>query len=179
MAILRKEKESIKSGSGRGRGSLLWILWVVLGVLVISVIGFLVWRAGNQYAFVLQQGQKDLLVLIREDGQGDYRVKFEGPESVHMKSLHVMLAGQILHVDVKQVTLVFGDQEIVLEPNGSLPAGTDLNLKPGDTFTVHVTFLGQSLGGNYVYGFRIVYETNNNEQTYDLVMNYDYSVVVR
>ncbi len=179
MGYQSKERKSLKSGSRTGERRMLWILWVVLGVLIISVVAFFVWRSQNQHAFILEQGQKDLLVLIREDAQSDYQVKYEGTEPVDLKSLHVMLAGQILHVDVKQVMLVFGDQEIVLEPNGSMPAGTNFNLKPGDIFNVRVIFLGQSLGGNYLYGFRIVYDTGGNEQTYELVMNFDYSVVVR
>lgn len=179
MSNKTKGKESSKSGSRKGESAYQWIVWIFLGVLAIGVIFLILRNSGDQNTFILEQGKKDLLVLIREDAQGDYRVKYEGTKPADLKSLHVMLEGQILHVDVKQVMLTFGEQDIVLEPDGSLPIGTKLTMQPGDSFNVNVTFLGQSLGGNYMYGFQIVYSVDGNEQTYKLVVNEDYSVVVK
>jgi hypothetical protein len=88
-----------------------------------------------------------------------------------------MLAGQILHVDVKQVTLVHAGQEVVLEPDGSLPTGMEIMLAPGDTFDVRVTMIGQTTGGNYLYGFRISYE-GDRVRTTELVLEYEYKIFV-
>jgi hypothetical protein len=90
----------------------------------------------------------------------------------------VMLAGQVLRVDVRQVAVVHGDQEYVLGGDGRLPEGSELVLEPGEVFDVRVTFRGQSLGGNYLYGFEIGYLDGERERTVQLVLDYDYAIVV-
>jgi hypothetical protein len=89
-----------------------------------------------------------------------------------------MLAGQVLHVDVRQVVLKYGDQELTLGGDGRLPEGSEVVVQPGDAFDVQVTFRGQTLGGNYLYGFEIGYLTGERDRTVQLVLNYDYAIVV-
>ena len=173
-----KEKKSTYRRSRAGIAKIAWGWWVASGALIVVAAGLYFWLSQNRYAFSLQEGPKQVLILIRQDVQATYRVKFEGSRPVDLQSLHVMLAGQILHVDVKQVALVFGGEQIVLEPDGSLPPGRLLNLEPGEIFDVRVTFLGQSLGGNYLYGFKIDYGNEGRQGSYELVLDFDYSIIV-
>lgn len=174
------ERERNSSGMKKRGGitNIAWGWWVASGALLVVAVGLYFWISLNRYAFSLDEGPKQVLILIRQDVQTTYRVKFEGSRPVDLRSLHVMLAGQILHVDVKQVTLVSGDEEIVLLPDGSLPSGSRLNLDPGEVFDVRITFLGQSLGGNYLYGFKIDYGNEGRQGSYELVLDFDYSIIV-
>lgn len=156
-----------------------WI-WVALGVIVLLAAGTFIWLAQAKPAFQLIQGDRDLLILIRNDREGFYRVQYEGRRPVDLRSLKVMLAADpILHMDVQQVALQYGEQEIILERDGSLPPGEQIFLEPGETFDVLVTFHGQSIGSNYLYGFRIVYSIDDREEMYEVEMNFDYALIVR
>lgn len=148
-----------------------------IGLLVVA---FFAWNAVTAPRFVLKEGKKDLLVLIRDEEEGIYRLKYDGRKPVQLQSLQVMLAGQVLHVDLKQVVLRRAEQMVILEqPKGTLPAGTNFTLNPGDEFEVQILFHGQSIGGNYLYGFRIDYTQGNRDDTYDLILEYEYSIVVK
>ena len=128
--------------------------------------------------FVMIGGDEQLLVLLRNEKDGHYQVQYEGRSPAELNSLHVMLGGQILHVDIKEVTVIHDGQEITLEGNGRLPEGTQLILDPGDEFQVRVTYLGQTLGGNYMYGFRIGIGDDPQAEPWDLIAEYDFTVIV-
>lgn len=168
-------KRSSRS-AGSDKGIYLWILVPII-LIILGVSGYFYFTRSS-VRFAMVSGEKSLVVLIRNDEQGVYRVRYEGRQPIDLRSLHVMLAGQILHVDVKQVVISYQGQEITLEPNGKLPAGAMLELAPGAEFDVRVTFLGQSLGGNYMYGFRIGYNRGDREAQYELKAGYDYAIVV-
>jgi hypothetical protein len=128
--------------------------------------------------FVMVGGDEQLVVLIRNEKEGSYQVRYEGRNPAELQSLQVMLGGQILHVDVAQVVIVQEGNEVILEGDGTLPEGSQVMLTPGEEFIVRVTFLGQSLGGNYMYGFRIVYGDDPGAEPVDLIAEYDYAVIV-
>lgn len=132
----------------------------------------------NPTPFVHLGGDEQLLVLLRNEKDGNYQVRYEGREPVELQSLHAMLGGQILHVDVKQVAITHNVQEVILEGDGSLPEGSQIILAPNDEFNVRVTYLGQTLGGNYMYGFRIVYGDDPNADPFDLIAEFEYAIVV-
>lgn len=165
-----------RTATNTGRNVNLWMIVPILLILLGAGGYFLLAR--NSVRFSMISGEKSLIVLLRNDKQGIYRARYEGRQPIDLRSLHVMLAGQILHVDVKQVILSYQGEEIVLEPDGKLPPGTSLQLPPGAEFEVKVTFLGQSLGGNYMYGFRIGYGRGDQESLYELKAGYDYAIVV-
>jgi hypothetical protein len=123
-------------------------------------------------------GDEQLLVLLRNNKDGNYRVRYEGRDPTELRSLHVMLGGQILHVDVQQVVIVHNDQEIVLEPDGALPTGSQVTLDSGDEFDVIVTYIGRTLGGNYMYGFRMGYGDDPQGEPFDLIAEFDYAIIV-
>jgi hypothetical protein len=145
---------------------------LILGVVLSSC------SAVNPIPFVAMGGDEQLLVLLRNDKDGNYQVRYEGREPAELHSLKVMLGGQILHVDVKQVAVVHNDQEVILEGNGSLPEGSQIILAPDDEFDVRVTYLGQTLGGNYMYGFRIGYGDDPEAEPFDLIAEFDYAIIV-
>ncbi|UCF26598.1 MAG: hypothetical protein JSW42_07980 [Chloroflexota bacterium] len=132
----------------------------------------------NPDPFIMIGGDEQLVVLLRNEKDGHYQVKYDGLNPAELNSLHVMLGGQILHVDVKQVTMIHNGHEIALEGNGTLPEGTQLVLNPGDEFEVRVTYLGQTLGGNYMYGFRIAYGDDHQAEPWDLIAEFDFAVIV-
>ncbi|UCE00151.1 MAG: hypothetical protein JSV42_05375 [Chloroflexota bacterium] len=132
----------------------------------------------NPTPFAMLGGDQELVVLLRNEKDGNYQVRYEGRSATELQSLHVMLGGQILHVDVKQVTIIHGDQEVTLEGNGALPAGTQVILDPQDEINVRVTYLGQTLGGNYMYGFRIVHGDDPDGEPFDLTSEFEYAVIV-
>jgi hypothetical protein len=172
-----KSKKSQKSLSrSKARGSL-W-MWIIIGVVIISAAVGLFWWSQNQKPFSLVEGNPQLVVLIRSDRESVYQLRYDGRQPVNLQTLKVMLAGQVLHVDVRQVTMVHDDQEYVLAGDGSLPAGSELILEPGEEFDVHVNFRGQTLGGNYLYGFEIGYLAGERERTVRLVLDYDYAIIV-
>jgi hypothetical protein len=132
----------------------------------------------NPKPFIMMGGDEQLLVLLRNEKEGHYQVQYDGRNPAELNSLHVMLGGQILHVDIQQVALIHNGQEVILAGNGTLPEGSQLILNPGDEFEVRVTYLGQTLGGNYMYGFRIGYGDDPQAEPWDLVAEYDFAVIV-
>jgi hypothetical protein len=132
----------------------------------------------NPDPFIMMGGDEQLLVLLRSEKDGQYQVQYDGRNPTELNSLHVMLGGQILHVDIKQVVILHNGQEVILEGNGTLPQGSQLILTPGDEFEVRVTYLGQTLGGNYMYGFRIGYGDDPQAEPWDLIAEFDFAVIV-
>jgi hypothetical protein len=173
--------DNVKNAKRQSRGSatsMTWV-WLIMGVLVVIGVVFVALRTRTGQSFVLQQGDKQVLVLLRNDAEGNYRIQYQGRGPVELRSVQPMLAGQILHVDVKQMAVSKGGQEVVLEPDGKLPEGTAITLQPGDEFDIKVTLLGQSIGGNYMYGFRIGYESGSSEQTFEVNMDFNYEIAVK
>lgn len=153
-------------------------VWFSFSAVLILIIALTSCSIVNPTPFVILGGDEQLLVLLRSEKDGNYQVRYEGRQPVELQSLHVMLGGQILHVDVKQVVILHNDQEVILEGNGSLPEGSQIILAPGDEFNVQVTYLGQTLGGNYMYGFRIVYGEDPAADPFDLIAEFDYAINV-
>jgi hypothetical protein len=153
-------------------------VWITLTAVLILGVVLSSCSIVNPTPFVILGGDEQLLVLLRNDKDGNYQVQYEGREPAELHSLHVMLGGQILHVDVKQVAVVHNGQEVILEGNGSLPEGSQIILAPDDEFDVRVTYLGQTLGGNYMYGFRIGFGDDPDAEPFDLTAEFDYAIIV-
>jgi hypothetical protein len=163
------------SRSKMGRN--LWV-WVLIGAVIILAAGAFLWWSQSQEPFSLVEGNQQLVVLIRSDRESVYRLRYDGNVPASLQSIKVMLAGQVLHVDVTKVVINLGNQDFTLAGDGSLPAGSELILQPEDEFDVRVTFRGQTLGGNYLYGFEIGYLAGERDRTVQLVLDYDYAIVV-
>ena len=175
---MQSQKKSSTSHPSQQKRSSRW-LWAGLLLIAVLAIAGLVYfsRQGDRFSIV--SGEKQVLVLLRDEKTSDYRLRYTGRNPVDLTAAQVMLAGQVLHVDVKPVILVKDSQELQVQPDGSLPAGTSFHLEPNDEFDVRVTYLGQTLGGNYLYGFKLGYSQDGRERTEDLVMQYDYEVIVQ
>jgi len=151
--------------------------------LVISIVllfGILVSSCSlvNPDPFAMVGGDEQLVVLLRNEKDGFYQVRYEGNEPSVLQSLVVMLGGQILHVDIAKVAIIQGENEVILQGDGRLPEGSQVRLNPDEEFEVRVTYHGQTLGGNYMYGFRIVSGDDPGAEPFDLIAEYDYAVIV-
>jgi hypothetical protein len=172
-------KKASRSGS---RGSSKTTTWVLLAfsAIILVAIAFFIWqRFSNNVEFVLATGDEDILVLLRDEEQGEYTVQYNGSKPIELENLLVMLAPETLHVSVTEVVLVKGDEEVVLEKSNKVPDGTQFTLQPGDIFDVRVTFLGRTIGGNWLYGFRMIYDDGGGSETTELVLGFEYAIVVR
>jgi len=172
MVLITFLRKHIIGNSPRGT------VWLVISAVVLVGIVVASCSVVNPDPFVMVGGDEQLLVLMRNDKDGYYQVRYEGRQPGELQSLHVMLGGQILHVDVVEVTIIQGENEVVLQGDGRLPEGSQVILEPGEEFEVRVTFHGQTLGGNYMYGFRIVHGDDPQAEPIDLVAEYDFSVIV-
>jgi len=177
------DKPQSKKSSGTGsRGSSSSAIWIVLAfsAVILVAIAFFIWqRNSNKVEFVLVKAEESLLVLLRDEERGMYTLQYNGSKPIELENLLVMLAPETLHVSVTEVALVRGDEEVVLEKTNIVPEGTQFTLQPGDIFDVRVTFLGRTIGGNWLYGFRINYDEGGGLETTELVMGFEYAIVVR
>lgn len=176
MSLAQREKKTPRSpGQKNGRT---WI-WIIVVLAVVIGLAVIYWWSQNQHSFVLEAGEQEVVILLRNEEEAIYTIRHDANQNVDLRSVKVMLAGQILHVDVKQVAVLYADQEIVLESNGVLPPGTAITLAPGETFDVKITFVGQTVGGNYLYGFQIGHASGNRDQIYELELGYEYTIIVQ
>ena len=158
------------------------LIWIVLAfsAIILLAIALLIWQSNiNNVEFVLVKGDESLLVLLRDEEQGLYTLQYNGSKPIELENLLVMLAPETLHVSVTEVALVRGDEEVVLEKTNIVPDGMQFTLQPGDIFDVRVTFLGRTIGGNWLYGFRINYNDGGGLETTEMVMGFEYAIVVR
>lgn len=171
MTLIGSEMWGSKGGSRTS--AVLWVVVILIAAIMLSACSVL-----NPDKFVMVSGDEQLVVLLRNEKDGHYQVRFEGRGDTELHSLQVMLGGQILHVDVAQVAIVQAGQEVILNGDGTLPEGSQVVFAPDEEFEVRVTFHGQTLGGNYMYGFRMVSGDDLQAEPVDLIAEYDYAVIV-
>lgn len=142
--------------------SIPWWAWLI--VLLLAAAALFIWLQPGG-TFNLIGGDKTLIILLREQGEAVYQLRYEGSQPARITNLVVMLAGTIIHVDVDEVTLQLDDQSITLQDGAVNP---QLNVQPGQTVRVKVRYAARSIGYNYLYGFRITFEQNGSTQTVDI-----------
>lgn len=167
-----KSKSTVQGTSSRN-------LWVGILILVVVVVAaYLIWQSQTRNQFQFQSGEQSLVVLLRSDKDGTYVLKYTGSQLAQIEGMQVMMAGEILHVDIEQVSLSLQGQQVVLE-NNRIPEGQQFSLAPQQTFDVTITFSGQTLGYNYVYGFQIDYRQDGRADTASVVdEDFNYAVIV-
>lgn len=138
--------------------------------------------SSNRIPFEFSGGDEQVVVLVRNDEIAEYQVTNTGRNSVEITSILVKFAGEILHVTVDQTELRLNDQNIILEKN-NVPEGQVFVVQPGETFNIFTTIKGESIGFNYLSGFRITYQVDGNINTVDvndpdIPENYNYLVIV-
>ncbi len=142
--------------------------WITIGILLVAALAaWLVHKNQQAHLFTLKSGDDAVVILLRDIEDGVYTVQYNGRQPIEITGLHVMLAGEILHMDVESVALKNGAQEVRIEQN-RVPEGETFRVEPGDSFRVRITFSGQTLGYNYMYGFRIAYTAGEREAVFDL-----------
>jgi hypothetical protein len=138
-------------------------------LFIVAVLGMLLTGcSSNQVQFDFFAGDEALIVLLREDETGSYQVRYTGNQPAQIRNIQTMIAGEILHVDVEQVRLINQNSEVLLVDN-NVPEGQVFELQPQEEFNIQVTFSGQSIGYNYLHGFRINFDVDNNNTTEDIV----------
>lgn len=170
----QKQDRKTRRSTGRIKST----TWIIIGALVVLGLAAVYWWSLSRHSFVLQAGEQEVVILLRNEEEAIYTIRHDARQETDLRSVKVMLAGQILHVDVKQVAVLHAGQEIVLESDGSLPSGTAVPLAPGETFDVKITFVGQTTGGNYLYGFQIGHASGSREAIYELNLDYEYEIIV-
>ena len=138
-------------------------LWIGIGIAAVAfiAIAIIVWR-NTSFPFEFVGGEEAALVILRNPKDAEYQIKFTGNSPADLQRVLIQLESpdRVLHVDVQQVVVVTGDQEVVLDTSGKPPEGTKLTLQPGEVFTIRVTYYGDTIGAHYVYGFRLGYDAN-------------------
>lgn len=143
--------------------------WLAFGVFIVA-IALAVWVYQNRAAqrFTLESGDQAVVALLRDTQSGVYHLRYQGKKPVEITGVQVMLAGEILHVDVDAVMLVNGDQQAVVVKN-KVTGEAPFRVNPGDTFLMRVDFIGQTLGYNYMYGVVLNYTEGGQERTFQVI----------
>lgn len=142
-----------------------------IGLLILTLVLFGLLVAGcstdqNQFEFIA--GEEAVIVLLRGEETASYRVRYTGNQPAEIQNVQTMIAGEILHVDVEQVRMINQDTDVVLVDN-NVPEGQVFQVQPQDEIEFQVTFSGQSIGYNYLHGFRINFNIENTNLTFDVV----------
>ncbi len=157
------------------------LLWYGAGAAVILfvVIAFFVARA-NRMPFELTGGQNNPMVLLRNEATVNYEFTYIGrsPAALERVVPRIQLySDQVLVADVQRVYIMVDGQQVELE-EGYFPPDVSLLLQPGDTFAIDVVYLGQELGWNRIYGFRIQYSVDGRTVDGELTLRDDYYIFV-
>jgi len=92
-----------KSSNTSSRGSSSTAIWIVLAfsAIILVATGCSIWqRSSNTVEFVLVKGDESVLVLLRNEEKGMYRLQYNGSKPIELENLLVMLAPETLHVSV-------------------------------------------------------------------------------
>jgi len=153
------------------------LLFLGLGLLAVIAV-FVFVQMQNTTPFVFVAGEEGLVVLLRNQGEGVYTLRYTGQQPAELVNMQVMMAGEILHLDVEQVRLVSNDHDVILEQN-RIPEGQVFTLQPNTTLDVRITFSGQTLGFNYLYGFRIGLQEGERQRTVEIIdPDFRYALIV-
>lgn len=176
MAKPRFQSTKRKTNDSQSR-----LLWYGAGaaLVVFVVVAFLVARA-SAIPFELTGGETNPLILLRNEETVSYEFTYTGrsPGALERLIPRIQLyRDQVIVADVQRVYIEV-DGELVQLEEGYFPEGVTLVLQPDQTFHVEVVFLGQELGWNRIYGFRLQYTIDGRTFDEDLTLRDDYYVFV-
>lgn len=138
-----------------------YYFWVGGGIalLIFIVVGVIIWRQ-TAFPFSFVGGEQHAVVLKDNRYDAEYQIEYTGDQPASLERVIVQLESPqpVLHVDIRDVTIILDGVETTLEGSGHVPEGVQLTLQPGEVFTIRVTYLGQTIGAHYVYGFKIGYQ---------------------
>ena len=174
----KKPSVTRKTAPAQSQSRLLW-LGVGLALVLFVVVAFFVSR-NNTIPFELTSGEVDPLVLLRNEETVMYEFTYSGNKPAELERLipRIQLySDQVLVADVQDVFVVAGGQRVDLE-DGYFPEGKQVLLQPGDVFELGVVYLGQELGWNRIYGFRLQYSVEGQSVDGELELSDDYYIFV-
>jgi hypothetical protein len=155
-----------------------FLLLGVGAVAVLSIIVAIVIWQRTAIPIEFLGGDEAPIVLLGNPYETRYEFRNTSDKPLSVDRFVPMLKGQFIYVDVEEVRLQVGDQEAVMEVGGRIPAGESFVVAPGGAFEVFVTYMGQELGGNQVFGFRIAYTVDGSTVESDLQIEEGYGVYV-
>lgn len=174
-------KPTFRNSSKPGNRSQSRLLWYGAGaaLLLFIVIAVLVSQASS-LPFKLTGGETNPLVLLRNEATVSYEFTYEGASPAVLERLIPRIQlyrDQVLVADVQRVYLVRNGEAVELD-DGYAPEGVTIEIQPGEVFGVDVVYLGQELGWNRIYGFRIQYTVDGRAVDGELTLRDDYYVFV-
>lgn len=173
-----KKSSSSRAAKPKNPSRMLWI-GIGAAVVLFVVIAFIVSR-GNKSPFEMTGGDTNPLVVLRNETTVYYQFEFKGGRPVELTRVIPriqLFQDQVMTVDVQAIALRTADGDIPLK-DGYFPEGESLALQPGDTFEIGVTYLGQELGWNRIYGFKLQYTQAGQSFESELELTDDYYVFV-
>lgn len=178
MADKKKTVTKKQPQAGLSGSKLLWIGVGAAVLLFVLIALFVASRSG--IPFEMTGGEVNPIVVLRNENTIYYEFSYTGesPATLQRFIPRIQLyQDQVIVADVQGVSIVYNGEEIVLD-DGSVPEGTDLTIAPGATFQVGVTFLGQEIGWNRIYGWRVQYTVAGEAVDGELELKDDYYIFV-
>ena len=175
MSDKNKKTSASSAQTGLNPKTLFWVGIAI--VLVVAAAAVVVWRTTDS-PFSLTKGDVNVMVVLRNTRTAEYTLTYEGKQPVTLERVLPMMQGPTLHTDVNEIQVQVGDQVYPVDNAGELVAEAPVVLGKGDSFQVRITFLGQSLGANVLYGFRLGYQEGGQSTTFDLILKDQYTVFV-
>lgn len=174
-------KPRLKTPQKKSNASSSRLLWYGAGAAMVLfvVIAYIVNRV-TAIPFQLTGGDDNPLVLLRNETAVPYEFTYTGSSPASLERLIPRIQlyrDQVVVADVQRV-YVEVDGEMVEMVDGYIPEGVTLDLQPGQTFNVEVVYLGQELGWNRIYGFRIQYSVDGRSIDDELTLRDDYYIFV-
>ena len=148
-------------------------LWIVAFVVILAVLAGIIWQSQAARVFTILEGQGRVLVLIRSQEEVEYRLRYIGRQPVSLQRVQLNYkAGPDLTIfsDVTTMSLELGDQVVVLDELGSVPAGSSFELQPQDEFVLRITYHGRQLGSNRLDSFWLTYLRDGSEKRFELTL---------
>ena len=172
---------SLKSPSKKQVNSQSRYLWYGLGaaLVIFAAVAYFVSRSGAS-PFSLTGAEESSTIFLRIENEVQYEFTYNGNVPVRLTRIIPQLQlfqGQVIVADVEEVRYLQNDEWIALDV-GSAPEGVELEIQPGESFTIEVVYLGQELGWNRIYGFRIEYEVDGQMRDGTITLEDDYYIFV-
>lgn len=167
-----------KSSMGQGQSRLLWI-GLGAAIVLFIVVAFLV-SQNTSIPFEMTGGEEKPLVFLRDEKTVIYEFTYSGAQPAVLERIKPRIQlyqDQVLVADVESVFVRVAGNDIQLS-DGYFPEGEQLTLQPGETFELGVVYLGQELGWNRIYGFRLQYSTEGKSIDGELELKDDYYIFV-
>jgi len=173
--LRKKEIRKPLRGGDRSRRN----RWIGAGLIALTlIVGSIFFWYTNAIPFEFVGGDEAVLVLLREEAEGHYTLRYTGDDPGRLERLLPILEARVLHVGVGPIILHLDGRDIELEDGGYLPEGEEFDLQPGQLLEFSVIYTGQTLGAHRVLGFRLRYDIGRGIVEKDLEIDGEFGVFI-